>query len=129
MQTMKDEKQQPAKMPRIGLTPATEVIDKISDGDLGREMTARLAELVRAVQACPDQKGTITLKLTVASGNKTMSIVGDITAKIPRPKLDATLMYAQDNGSLSIENPRQTKMPFEGPRAADDNTQKNEGGE
>lgn len=104
-----------SKEKRIGLRPFSEVVTDMAGGDVERELTSLLGEVVRACEGTK-KKGKLTITLNIAPGPKLMQMTADIKATVPKTTLEATAFYTDDKGSLTIDNPRQTKM-FDGPRA------------
>lgn len=93
----------------VGLRPFTEVLGDLAQGDVEKELTTQLAEVVRACEAT-GKKGALTIKLNVAPGPKLMTMSVEAKTTIPRPSLEATSFYTDDKGSLHIDNPKQTTM-------------------
>lgn len=87
-------------------------------GTLDNELTAELAELVKAVSEL-EKPGTLTLQLKVdvaGSGGRTVFIAGKVTSKPPVPAPEASIFYVGDGGTLHRDDPyspRLTGVPFQ----------------
>lgn len=91
------------------VVPFPEVLAQLRKGAAVDEFTARLAELVQAVQYT-EKAGTLTLKLKVSpskSDDAVVEIVDDLTVTIPRPPKKSSLFFADSAGSLTRHDPRQ----------------------
>lgn len=97
----------------------SEQLKQIRGGDLDAEITEALAECVRAV----DEGGgtaSVTLKLTVkrAAGNRGyIGVKDEVTKKLPKKPAGESILFAQPDGTLWDDNPRQERMdlqPIEG---------------
>lgn len=99
---------------RVGLRPFDEILAEMSQGDVLRELTT---ELAKVVHACEDtgKKGDLVVKFKIAPGPKMVHVACDIKATIPRPSLEATSFFVDADGSLSVDNPKQTEL-FKGPQ-------------
>lgn len=73
-----------------------------------------LAALSEAVQRT-GRGGTVTLTLTVKPASKgdrvVVAVVDTVTVKLPAAEKGDTLMYVQEDGSLSRRDPRQPDLP------------------
>ena len=99
---------------RVGLRPFEEILGEMSQGELVRELTV---EMAKVAQACEDtgRPGGLTVKFKFKPGPKMIHVAADIKSEIPRPALEATSFFVSDDGSLSVENPRQENL-FKGPQ-------------
>lgn len=105
------------KVRRVGLKPFAEIIEEMSDGDVEKQLTNQLAEVVRACEATK-KKGKLTVTFHIVPGPKMMAMAVDIKATIPKPAIESQQFFVDDKGGLHIENPRQTAMPFSsGPKS------------
>ena len=98
--------------PRVGVRQFGEAVGEMAGGDVERALSIQLGELIRACDATK-KKGKLTVTLNVAPGPKMMQISADIKATIPKPPIESQTFFCDDKGGLHLENPRQTKMPFE----------------
>jgi hypothetical protein len=82
-------------------------------GSLHGELTDRLAEVVAAVVE-HEKQGTLTLKITVKPGEDAdyILVFDDVVAKAPEPAKSAALFYADKQGNLTRNNPRQPQLPL-----------------
>lgn len=127
MSTKKD----PSTLPtEEGPRSFARLLEQIGEGDLEIELAAKMFELVAQCRGFADRysregKGTLTLVLNVAAlGNGTVTVAGDIKTKTPTAKRAGSVFFLTAGGNLSVENPRQQKLPLRevptGPRAAKD---------
>lgn len=99
---------------------ATILFGALEEGELAaeasRQITSALATLKEQCggRAKVKAKGkvVITLDLEVEAG--TVTITGDITAKVPKPARGSSFYWVKDDGTLSTEHPQQMSM-FGGP--------------
>jgi len=93
------------------MRPFHEVIVDLRGGRYSLALTEALAEVVKAVQDTGG-KGALTMKLTIEQkgddGALEIGMVCDV--KTPRPALGNALMFGDDDGSLSLRNPKQGDM-------------------
>lgn len=82
----------------------------IRGGDLCLELSE---DLQTVVQECMEtgKKGALTLKLSVKrTGARTVEILEDVKLAVPRPSRSATVMFADDGGVLSENDPNQAEL-------------------
>jgi hypothetical protein len=85
---------------------------------LTEELGAKLRELVGSVTEFSERyqregKGTLTLVLNVkALGNGSIAVAGDVKTKLPVAKRAGSLFWPTKGNNLTIENPRQQKLPL-----------------
>lgn len=96
----------------------TEVLGNIRRGTFLAEVGEELAELLAAVRET-GKAGTLTVKLKIdpmkgEGGRAEVFITDTVTVTKPKPEKSTTLMYVQDDGTLSRRDPRQGE--FEGIR-------------
>jgi len=103
------------KEPRIGLTPFSELATELAQGDFDREVTGELAKAAQAAEAT-GQKAVIDIKIVLKPGPKMMGVIATIKSTIPRPPLQTSQLFIDDKGGLHTENPRQTRLAFDGPQ-------------
>lgn len=93
-------------------TDFSETVAGIGGGMLNEKLSERLNEVTR--KARETGKGgsvTLTLKVKPAGQIGTMvQIDGKVTAKVPEPDLPGAIMYAKDDGTLHVDDPRQLKL-------------------
>lgn len=94
------------------------LLQQVGDGDLHDELGLRMQELVAFLTAHSDRyqreaKGSLTLVLNiVAMGNGSLAVVGDIKTKTPTAKRAGSIFWRTPGNNLSVENPRQQKLPL-----------------
>lgn len=79
----------------------------------GKTLLDAQAQLQALVKACSDtgKKGTLTIKLTVgAAEDSTVVLSDDISSKIPKPTTSSTVFYADEDGALFREDPKQKEF-------------------
>lgn len=108
-----------SKLPRVGVRSFGEILADLATGDVEKRLTNDLAELVRAVDEIGD-KGTLKLELTVTKGPKVMHVSAKIETKTPKAPLENTAFFTDERGGLHVENPRQTKIPWDPAARSDD---------
>jgi hypothetical protein len=129
----------PINLPRIDrrtttmaktTTPETEIqkeegargfapfLQQVDDGELHLEVSKTTQELIGDLYAYAnkyqrDGKGTLTLTLNFAvHGNGGISVVGDVKTKKPKTPRAPSMFFRTPGNNLSLENPRQTKLPL-----------------
>lgn len=98
--------------------PLAELMTRLGKGRLLTDGGEALKELVDAVRNTRT-KGALTIKVTasMAPNSETLIEFGySIDAKVPKRKGIATYLYANDDGSLSTQDPNQRELAFEGGR-------------
>jgi hypothetical protein len=99
--------------------PFADVLNSLRRGKTHREASSLLQELVTAVRDTGRQ-GTLTMKLKVSRNKAGMIEIDDlITTAPPKPDRDSSLYFADDEGNLSKDDPRQMSLPVGPVRVAD----------
>jgi hypothetical protein len=82
-------------------------------GALHAELTEKLAELTAACVEL-EKKGTLTLKITVEpqKDKVTLFVTDDVKVAAPVADRPSALYFADADGSLRREDPRQMKLPL-----------------
>lgn len=96
----------------FNIRTAMAVLPEIRQGKMIKDLTKICAEVAMAVVVHQD-KGEITLKLKFAPGPGTrnaIAIVDDIKVKMPQEEKRATVLFANDDGSLTREDPLQPEL-------------------
>lgn len=94
------------------MRPFADVVRQIDGGVFYDDLTAQLAEVVQAVSAT-GKTGELTLKLKVKpNGSNSVSIIEQVTAKVPEPPRGATIFFVTEAGDLLRDDPRQAKLPL-----------------
>lgn len=93
------------------------LLSQIGDGDLQAELSGALHRLnmLLAEHADSHDKATgyLTLKLKIThESNGLVSIDGDVAVKEPKPVRARSVFWTDKTGNLTIENPRQQKLPL-----------------
>lgn len=99
------------------MRPFNEVFIELRGGRYNTALTEALAEVVKAVQD-NGGKGVVTMKLSVEQkgddGALEIGMAYDV--KTPRPAMGNALMFGDDDGSLTLRNPKQGDMFSGSPR-------------
>ena len=100
----------------------TDTLGDIRNGDVVTDLTEALREVVTRVLET-GKKGTLTLKLTVTNVSRgagaALQIDDDITTKIPKPSKGASVLFADADGQLQRNDPRQPRLAeFDTPTVA-----------
>jgi hypothetical protein len=93
-------------------------------GTVADEATATLAEVVARVAAL-GKKATMTITYTVlpaGSGGRTVSLVGEVTSKLPIPDPEPSIYFVGDNGALLRDDPFNRPHPGLIPKNVDPET-------
>jgi hypothetical protein len=103
------------------------IVTKVSDGDLERDASAELHELMTALdaeaQSLGTAKGKITVTLSISTDHKGLADVNyTIAVKKPQPKRPLGRMWVTAGGNLSHEKPQQESLPFRTVENADQRT-------
>lgn len=103
-----NEKPSPATGTAFGKTLAD-----LSRGAALTECSEALQSIVKAVKET-GLKGVLTLKINVelSKDEDTVQLTPEITAKIPKQPIKATIFFATDDFVLTREDPRQHEMQF-----------------
>lgn len=94
------------------------LLHEIDDGALHAELSSKLQQVVSELALytetyCSKAKGKVTLTLSLEAGtNGTVQVHGEVKTKTPPPRRGATMFWTTKGGNLSLENPRQTKLPL-----------------
>ena len=99
--------------------PATEgqnfvtTFTQLRRGGAAVDASEALLEVVQAVRkTC--KKGALTIKITVCPNAKgddvVLSLLDDITTKIPKAERGSTIFFAEDDGTLVRNDPRQGEL-------------------
>lgn len=94
------------------------LLQNVDDGCLHAELGEAVQEVTKELSKVIDQgaqkaKGVLTLKLTFdARSNGTITLTGDVVTKTPKPVRGGSVFWATKGNNLSLENPRQQKLPL-----------------
>lgn len=94
----------------MSVRPITDTLRLLDGGVFLDRASDELAELVKQVELT-GKAGKLTLSLDLKKvGGGALQITPTVTAKVPEPKLDATLLWATVEGNLTTDNPSQQKL-------------------
>jgi hypothetical protein len=90
---------------------------QIDDGELDAE-AAR--EVLNVATSCRDYarkymrdgRGTLTITLSFASNGDTTAVRGEVKTKLPKTVRAGSTFFHTKGGNLTVENPRQQKLPL-----------------
>lgn len=103
--------------PTEGARSFTRFLEQVADGDLHNEASEKLCALVAAmqVQARAQGKagGEFSLKLRFKCEGNVVATAYEIGVKEPRPRRPGTVFFATRGGNLTVDNPRQRKLPLQ----------------
>lgn len=93
------------------IRPFAAILNDIRAGQVADDAARLMQELVAAVRE-HGKKGELTLKIAVEVMNEdALSVSGDVTIKAPRATPRAAIFFADANGNLLREHPRQATIP------------------
>lgn len=101
-----------------GARSFTRALEMVSDGDLVREASNALRDLLLVMQheakeTSADAKGELVLKLKIeVEPSGIATITPDIKVKEPVPKRAKGHLWLTKGGNLTPHNPRQQKLPL-----------------
>jgi len=87
-----------------------DVLREVRGGDAYSEATARLTEVVEAVNLC-QKAGEIALILKITPNGDSVIVTDTIKTKVPEATRAATLFFVSD-GALVRQDPRQQQLPL-----------------
>jgi hypothetical protein len=94
----------------MSVRPITDTLRLLDGGAFMDRCSDELASLVKAVEATGKTgKLSITLDLKTV-GNGAVQITPKVSASVPEPKPDTTLLWATVEGNLVVDNPNQQKL-------------------
>lgn len=96
----------------------TDQLRLLRGGVFAAECTDKFAELVKTVNAT-GKAGKLTITLDVKRTNGMIAVLPKVTDKAPEETQEADVFWPLDDGSLSLENPRQRSLdlkPAEPPK-------------
>lgn len=95
------------------LTPFNQTLAKLNRGELNDELTALLADVIKAVRETRKQ-GTVTVSLSVAMLNSrtedTIKITPKVSSKIPELDREESIVFSTPDGDVLFDDPNQVKM-------------------
>lgn len=99
--------------------PITDTLRLMNGGIFIDQCSEALAGLVKGVDET-GKSGKLTITLNLKKSGGAIEIAPNVTTKTPEPKPDSTLLWATNDGNLSVDNPAQRKLDLkvaEKPRA------------
>lgn len=107
-------------MTQRALKRFTDALQDIRGGDLVGELTLELRQMVTLVKA-NGGTGEITIKLKVKRALKgstnSLVIIDEVKVKPPKLEENETILFANDEGDLQRNDPRQPKLALSGETA------------
>lgn len=102
------------------------MLQQVHDGELHGELSTELQKLVsklgdHSTKFQKPAKGAITLTLNITAVGATVEVVGDVKVKAPKVPRSRSIFWSTSGGNLSVENPRQTKLPLREVPVVNDN--------
>jgi len=93
------------------------LLQQVQDGELHGELSAEVQKLVsqlgdHALKFQRPSKGSLTLVLNFTAVGATVEVVGEVKVKAPKNPRQRSVFWATPGGNLSVDNPRQTKLPL-----------------
>ena len=87
------------------------VLTQLRRGAAVVDASEGLAEVVKAVRKT-GKKGKLTITITVVPLNEgdAVDLVDEVTAKTPKPNMGSSLFFADDDGTLVRNDPRQGEL-------------------
>lgn len=95
------------------------LLSQIDDGELHTELSETSQKLVAELADYANRyrregKGKIVLTLNFAAlSNGTVAVSGDVKTTTPKAKRAGSVFWRTPGNNLSVENPRQTKLPLQ----------------
>lgn len=92
----------------------TNILEVLSTQRKGKCLIEAQTKLQELVKTCllTGKKGMITIKLEVeASEDSTVVIGDDISLKLPKPSVSRSVFYADEQGALFRDDPKQPEFP------------------
>lgn len=95
-----------------------DVLRELGGGNTYDDLTARLAEVVEAVNTTR-MTGEISIKLKIKpNGDSGVIITDEIRSKVPEPPRGDSVFFVTSGGSLVRQDPRQQDLPLRRVEAA-----------
>ncbi|KES10691.1 Methyltransferase small domain protein [Snodgrassella alvi SCGC AB-598-O02] len=94
------------------IIPASEQISQIGNGYLDRELGEAIST---ATAACLEhgKSAVVTVKLTISQHNHkdgTVKILADVSSKLPKEKIDGSIVFVTPDGNITNSDPKQQKL-------------------
>ena len=94
------------------IIPASEQISQIGNGYLDRELGEAIST---ATAACLEhgKSAVVTVKFTISQHNHkdgTVKILADVSSKLPKEKIDGSIVFVTPDGNITNSDPKQQKL-------------------
>ena len=103
-------------MPNQGKMTFAQMLLELNGGDVERELSGKLTELVAAVKLV-EKPGSMTLTLKVKpatkGGAEVVFVTDEIKTRVPEFDRASTLFFIDDENQLRRQDPRQANINFE----------------
>lgn len=101
--------------PKVPTKPFVQWLQEHKHGEFDTELTARLRELIDAVQDT-GKNGTITLVLKVERrSDRQVTVKEDVKLKLPEHDRSESIYFVDGAGNLTRTDPQQEVLPFKRP--------------
>lgn len=90
-----------------------EIIADLDDGRVVEEMTRQLREVVRAARSS-QKKGSLVLKIDIEPDGRQFIVNAQVKPTIPTPTPGMTMFFANDDGDLRKDDPKQVPLKHVG---------------
>lgn len=92
-------------------------LSHVADGELERQLNKELTNIVEAMRTYYAATGnpckaSMTIKVDFTHRNDIIEVSGDVKTNTPKEKLSTSIFFPTKDCQLSLENPRQQKLPF-----------------
>jgi hypothetical protein len=92
-------------------------LGQVSDGSLKTALDKELKNVVTALNSYHantslDGKASLTIKIDFVQQNSIIAVTSDVKSVLPKEKLPSSVFFPTGDNMLTIENPRQQKLPF-----------------
>ena len=88
------------------------LVATIAEGRLHDLATEAYRKAVERLSEVGEGTATITVKLKLRAHRGAYEADGEVTTKLPEPRLDRTILYATPEGFLTATHPKQEEMQF-----------------
>lgn len=86
-----------------------DILTDLDDGAVHERLTAKLRDVVNAVREAK-LSGSLTLKITITPEGRQFIVNPKITANIPTAKTGITMFFADEDGDLRKDDPKQVPL-------------------
>lgn len=92
----------------------TQLLSDVSNGEFEERCTAKLADVIAAVQAGHGD-GELTIKLKFKKDKRMIQVDPKLTAKVPQMGVDKSMFFVDEQNQLTDEDPKQMTIPLPRP--------------